>query len=56
MTLALVLLALLVFYLVYRKRLVNEWEVMRVNGLKRRLAVCACQTIKQFRFSVLGTH
>ena len=39
-TIALVLLALLVFYLVYRKRLANEWEMMRINGLKRRSAVC----------------
>ncbi|KAL0023908.1 hypothetical protein WJX79_009620 [Trebouxia sp. C0005] len=37
-TLALVLLALLAFYLVYRKRLANEWEMMRINGLKRRHA------------------
>lgn len=43
-TVALVVLALLVFYLVYRKRLVNEWEMMRINGLKRRSAVSSCQS------------
>ena len=45
MTIALVLLALLVFYLVYRKRLANEWEMMRVNGLKRRSAASGCHSI-----------
>lgn len=55
-TIALVLLALLVFYLVYRKRLANEWEMMRINGLKRRSAVCGCQSINQSLFSVLGAH
>lgn len=54
MTVALVLLALLVFYLVYRKRLVNEWEMMRINGLKRRSAVCGCQLINQLTLKVLG--
>ncbi len=44
-TIALVLLALLVFYLVYRKRLANEWEMMRVNGLKRRSAASGCHSI-----------
>ncbi|DBA88295.1 TPA: hypothetical protein ACH3X1_016535 [Trebouxia sp. C0004] len=38
MTIALVLLALLALYLVYRKPLANEWEMMRINGLKRRHA------------------
>jgi len=52
-TVALVLLALLVFYLVYRKRLANEWETMRINGLKRRSAVCGCQSIN---FLVFETH
>ena len=35
-TLALVLLGMLCFYLVYRKRLQKDWETMRINALKRR--------------------
>lgn len=35
-TLAAVVLVLLVLYLTYRKRLLNEWDTMRINGLKRR--------------------
>lgn len=36
LTFVLVVLALLALYLIYRKRLLNEWETMRINGLKRR--------------------
>ncbi len=46
-TVALVLLALLVFYLVYRKRLANEWETMRINGLKAQVS-CLWLSINQF--------
>jgi len=30
---------LLCLYFAYRKRLMNDWETMRINGLKRRCAV-----------------
>lgn len=33
-----VLLVSLALYLVYRNRILEEWETMRINGLKRRYA------------------
>ena len=38
-TVALLAMVLLCLYLVYRKRLINEWQTMRINGLKRRWAL-----------------
>ena len=35
-TLSLVIVVSLVLYLIYRKRIVEEWDTMRINGLKRR--------------------
>ena len=35
-TLGFVVLVSLALYLTYRKRIVEEWDTMRINGLKRR--------------------
>ena len=35
-TLGFVIVLSLALYLIYRKRIVEEWDTMRINGLKRR--------------------
>lgn len=37
-TLGIVILVTLALYLIYRKRILEEWDTMRINGLKRRFS------------------
>ena len=51
-TLGIVIMLSVALYLIYRKRIVEEWDTMRSNGLKRRysptvptLSCCSCLLI-----------
>ena len=51
-TLAIVILLTLALYLIYRKRIREEWDTMRINGLKRRFlaAVSTCLQFSSMHF------
>lgn len=50
-TLGLVVAVSLALYLAYRKRILEEWDTMRINGLKRRYAL-----VKQQRHTYTLQH
>lgn len=48
-TLGVLIMVCLTLYLIYRKRIVEEWDTMRINGLKRRYSA-TMPTLLQLTF------